>query len=319
MELQTHRIPGLVLTDHEFSVPLDYARPGGNRIKVFAREVVAAEKEGASLPWLLWLQGGPGIASPRPTANAGWLKRALERERERERERELPRRPVARPGGTGRSTPVTHQTLVVLASPQEQADYLKHFRADNIVRDAEAIRQELLGTAQRWSVLGQSYGGFLIARYLSAAPEGLKEAIITAGLPPLDRHADDVYRATYRRLKEKNRQYFERYPDDVPLIHEIVDYLAAHDVRLPGGGALTIRRFQQLGRSFGFSDGFEQVHYLLDNAFVAGPAGRELSYLFLREVENTFSHETFPDLRPAPRAVLLPGPRLELVGGARPG
>ena len=32
MRLATHRIPGLVLTDHEFSVPLDHARPGGERI-----------------------------------------------------------------------------------------------------------------------------------------------------------------------------------------------------------------------------------------------------------------------------------------------
>ncbi len=51
---------------------------------------------------------------------------------------------------------------------------------------------------ERWSVLGQSFGGFCVVNYLSQAPDGLAEAFITGGLPPLDRHPDDVYRATYR-------------------------------------------------------------------------------------------------------------------------
>ena len=33
------RTAGLVLTEHEFSVPLDHDRPDGERITVFAREV----------------------------------------------------------------------------------------------------------------------------------------------------------------------------------------------------------------------------------------------------------------------------------------
>lgn len=49
---------------------------------------------------------------------------------------------------------------------------LSHRRADNIVRDSEEIRRTLLGPDQRWSILGQSFGGFCGVRYLSAAPEG---------------------------------------------------------------------------------------------------------------------------------------------------
>ena len=63
---------------------------------------------------------------------------------------------------------------------------------------------------------------------------------------------------------------------------------------LPAGGRLSPRRFQQLGIAFGASDGFEGVHYLLEEAFVQGPAGRELSYAFLRAFENRFSFETDP-------------------------
>ena len=280
----THRLPGLVLTDREFTVPLDHNHPAGPQITVFAREVVAPGKEDAGLPWLVFFQGGPGYPSPRPDANSGWLKRALQDYRVL----------LLDQRGTGRSSPVTAQTLARLPSAQAQAAYVKHFRADAIVADAELIRAELLGKDGRWSVLGQSFGGFCVTRYLSAAPDGLREALITGGLPPLDRRADDIYRATYRTLAAKNRLYYERYPDDAVRAHEIVAYLAAHETTLPDGGLLSPRRFQQLGMGFGMSDGLEKLHYLLEEAFVEGATGRELSYPFLRGFENAFSFETNP-------------------------
>ena len=284
MHIATSRLPNLVLREHEFAVPLDHARPSGEQITIFAREVVALGNEAAESPWLVFFQGGPGFGAPRPETSSGWLKRALQEFRVL----------LLDGRGTGRSTPVTHQTLARFDSPADQANYLMHFRQDNIVRDAESIRCQLLGEARRWTALGQSFGGFCVTRYLSAAPEGLAEAIITGGLPPLDRHADDIYRATSQRLLAKNQRYFERYPADADLAREIASYLATHDVRLPGGGRLPPRRFQQLGIAFGASDGFEKVHYLLESAFVAGRGGRELSYAFLRGIENASSFETNP-------------------------
>jgi pimeloyl-ACP methyl ester carboxylesterase len=284
MQTRTSQLPDLILKEHEFIVPLDHAQPGGEQISVFAREVVASGKGDAELPWLVFFQGGPGFGAPRPDSNSGWLKRALQEFRVL----------LLDGRGTGRSTPVTHQTLARFDSPADQAAYLTHFRQDNIVRDAESIRRQLLGEAGRWTALGQSFGGFCVTRYLSAVPEGLAGAIITGGLPPLDRHADDIYRATYQRVLAKNRRYFERYPADADLAREIADYLAAHDVCLPGGRRLSPRRFQQLGIAFGASDGFEKVHYLLETAFVAGRDGRELSYSFLRGVEGASSFETNP-------------------------
>ena len=53
--------------------------------------------------------------------------------------------------GTGRSTPVA---ALAGMTAQQQADYLAHFRADSIVRDAEWIRREL--GVERWSVLGRA-------------------------------------------------------------------------------------------------------------------------------------------------------------------
>ncbi len=284
METHTHRLPGLVLTDHKFVVPLDYGDPDGEQISVYAREVVARKKRDDELPWLVFFQGGPGFGAPRPESKSGWLKRALKDYRVL----------LLDQRGTGRSTPVNYQTLARFGSPQAQADYLKHFRADSIVKDAEWIRRELVGEDQPWTGMGQSYGGFCLTHYLSAAPEGLREAIITGGLPSLDRPADDVYRATYRRVIDKNRRYYERYPDDIERVHEIVDYLINHKVRLPGGGHISPQRFQQIGFVFGMSDGFEQVHYLLEDAFVQGANGRELSYTFLRGMENSQPFETNP-------------------------
>ena len=280
MSTRRHSLPGLILTEMEFRVPLDHAKPGAEQISIFARGAVAPDKEDKNLPWLVFFQGGPGSAAPRPETNSGWLKRALQDYRVL----------LLDQRGTGRSTPVTHQALARFSSPQAQAAYVKHFRADNIVRDAEFIRSELVGETKPWSTLGQSFGGFCAVRYLSAAPEGLRQVFITGGLPPLARSADDIYRATYRRVADRNRRYYERYPEDAERAQEIVAFLTANRVRLPGGGVLTPRRFQQIGLAFGMSNGFEQAHYLLENAFVPGLAGRELSYVFLRGVEN---HQTF--------------------------
>src|SRR5204862_3690014 len=76
--MHSFRQPGTVLTDHVFTVPLDHADPAGPAIEVFAREVVAAAKAGHRLPWLVFLQGGPGGASPRPAGRESWLDRALD-------------------------------------------------------------------------------------------------------------------------------------------------------------------------------------------------------------------------------------------------
>ena len=45
MSIEVNYIPGLVLTDHTFEVPLDYSDPSGQKIRVFGREVVAKEFE----------------------------------------------------------------------------------------------------------------------------------------------------------------------------------------------------------------------------------------------------------------------------------
>jgi pimeloyl-ACP methyl ester carboxylesterase len=271
----SYRQPGTALTDHAFTVPLDHARPGGEQLELFAREVVAADKAADDLPWLLFLQGGPGFGSPRPVGRESWLDRALDDYRVL----------LLDQRGTGRSSPASRRTLARLGSAGAQAEYLSHLRADAIVADAELIRKELTGD-EPWSVLGQSFGGFCTVSYLSLAPEGIREAFITGGLPGLDASADDVYRASYPLVALKNAEHYARYPQDVELARDIARRLAAGETRLPSGAPLTVEAFQSVGRMLGSSTGSHTLHYLLENAF----AGGELSDDFLYQAE---SHLTF--------------------------
>jgi pimeloyl-ACP methyl ester carboxylesterase len=241
---------GLVLVEHEFQLPLDHSRPDGEKITVFAREV--ADPDGRDRPFLLFLQGGPGFEAPRPVGSPrspGWLDRVLRDYRVL----------LLDQRGTGRSTPVDDLTG---RTPQQQADYLAHFRADAIVRDAELIRDEL--GESPWSVLGQSFGGFCAFTYLSLAPKGLREVFITGGVPPVGRHIDDVYRATYIRTVDRVERYYRRYPADRNRVRELYELLESKDVRLPDGDRLTGRRLRQLGSLLGMSYGADQLHYLLE-------------------------------------------------------
>ena len=246
-----YHVPGAVLTEREHEVPLDHARPDGPKITLFSREVAAPD--GLDRPYLIFQQGGPGGEATRPTAPpSGWQKRAIADYRLL----------LIDQRGTGRSTPVGD---IPGDTPEEQAAYMTHMRADAIVRDAELIRQEL--GVDRWSILGQSFGGFCAMTYLSFAPAGLKEAFITGGLSPIGRPVDDVYSATYVRLIEKNRAYFERYPDDRQRLRDTLRRLDDEDVRLPSGERMTSRRFLQMGNKLGDSAGFELIHHVLELPF----------------------------------------------------
>jgi pimeloyl-ACP methyl ester carboxylesterase len=249
MSLTVHA-PGLVLTEHEVEVPLDHADRDGERISLFAREV--ADPDGRDRPFLVFLQGGPGQEAPRPTrgpTSPAWLDRALHDYRVLMLDQR----------GTGRSTPVGTLTGM---SPTEQADRLALFRADAIVADAELLREHL--GVDRWSILGQSFGGFCALHYLSVAPDSLHEGFFTGGVPPVRRPVDDVYRATYATMLERNRRYYRRYPGDRDRVRELHKRLDAGDVVLPNGDVVTSRRFRQVGSILGMSDGAEQLHYLLE-------------------------------------------------------
>lgn len=247
--------PGLRFTDHVVTVPLDHRRPGVAGIEIFAREVVAADRAGDDLPWLLYLEGGPGGKAPRPLRAESWLARAVRTHRVLLMDQR----------GTGRSTPITARTVGDMPADR-LATFLKLFRADSIVADAEILRERVAGGA-RWDTLGQSYGGFITMAYLSVAPQGLRTCYVTGGLPGLTATAGDVYARTYPRVAAKNAEYYRAFPGDVAEVRRIADHLDATEVLLPDGDRLTTRRLRLLGNSFGMSYGYAQVHWLIEQAW----------------------------------------------------
>ncbi len=245
----TSTVPGLVLTEHVLSLPLDHAHVDGPKIEVFGREVAAPD--GRDRPFLLFLQGGPGHEAPRPVgrpASPAWLERAL---------RDF-RVLMLDQRGTGRSTPYALPD----GDPEADAQRLTHFRADAIVGDAEAFREHL--GVDRWSVLGQSFGGFCALHYLTVAAESLREVFFTGGLPPVGRPVDDVYAATFATMRQLNQRYHRRFPGDVARLDRVLELCDAGEVRSPAGEVLSRRLVRTIGIQLGMDGGAEALHYLLE-------------------------------------------------------
>ena len=72
MRVATHRAPHFVFVEHEFEVPLDHESRRGEKITVFAREVIKVGREDDDLPWLVFL-GRPTYRSAPAWAPGTWL------------------------------------------------------------------------------------------------------------------------------------------------------------------------------------------------------------------------------------------------------
>ncbi|GEA52112.1 alpha/beta hydrolase [Vibrio inusitatus NBRC 102082] len=272
---------GCCYQNYTFEAPLNYSDSESGTLFLFAREVRLVGDENSTKPWLIFFQGGPGFPSPRPNGHSGWLKAALQRYRVL----------LLDQRGTGYSSVITHQTLAHLNS-EEQAQYLTHFRADNIVRDAELIREKL--GIEKWATLGQSYGGFCTLVYLSLFPESLLQCYVTGGIPSIDRPIDDVYEATFKRTKDKNNAFFRQFPLAQQLCQKIANHLVNNEEFLPNGQKFTVEQFQQVGINFGVSDTFLPIYYLLENAFVTANGKEFLSYEFLNAMLSEQAFQTNP-------------------------
>lgn len=310
--LTSYYLPGLAVEDHAIDVPLDWRGTSparlagiqgaptsplaeasaaekcdpafeGRSLRLFYRVVCAPENVGRDLPYLVYLQGGPGGAGPRLTSptSDGWVAEAVRHFR------------VILPDqrGTGCSSRVDGATIAREGDAAAQARFLKRFLADSIVRDLEYLRLKELGGV-RWVTLGQSYGGFLTLTYLSLFPEGVAASFTCGGIPHVPASAAEVYAHTFPRMAAKTGQYYARYPKDAMRVAAVADRVAAGGVTLPDGSPLTVERLQLLGSDFGMKPSFERMHWLFDHAFEEGdgsvptkdPAGLALSDGFLMSV-----------------------------------
>ena len=281
---------------------------------------------------LLYLQGGPGFGAPTPIvslalekSSSSWAGAALS---------QYDRIVLMDQRGTGRSTPVTKQSLETkfpdlflldnnennnnnndnTDDPEIQArwqtavdatvEYMAQFRADHIVQDAELIKEALLQPLENAAVdrpwgacLGQSFGGFCILTYLSqtsATPP--KVCLLTGGIGPAFCHADQVYTSLWHRVRDRSLQYYEMYPDDVALVRTIVRALVAQPTPLPSGGTLTARRFLQLGLALGGSpSSFARLHDMVQTALMENDDNDVVfSRAFLKAMETEQSYDDAP-------------------------
>lgn len=213
---------------------------------------------------ICYLQGGPGMACEVPLSNSSKTKVLLDKGYTIVY---LDQR------GTGLSTPLEVGTFKALIGEiqenetdqdytNRQLEFILNFRADSIVEDAESIRKSLIGD-EKWSLIGQSYGGFVSFTYLSKYPSSIREVLITGGVPPIGFNADDVYKATYERTRERNIHYYDKYPNDIEKVKNICNYLSKNRTALPNGGILSVERFQQLGLTFGALGATDSIHQLV--------------------------------------------------------
>lgn len=340
---------GLSIRAHRISCPLDhFAQPvatssveeldaaGERRISIFVREVVDsayANDSGAALERLeslVYLQGGPGHECTREGIGATpWIVSAARSHKFRVF--------LMDQRGTGYSSPLTVETILAEGLPAQQLKLLLCFRADSIVEDAEEVRKALLAVdtdnsttsgsigkdvsgkargstnvdsgAKKWTVLGQSYGGFCCYTYLSLRPNGLQRVLTTGGVPPVHPGctAEVVYEHTIKRVETQTKKYFERYPEDRAIINGVVRHIIERDQEdkncvMPSGTRLSYPYLQALGIILGTAGGAERLHFLFERAWedftaVDGTTEKgsaQLSYSFLKRCDDFFAFDTNP-------------------------
>ncbi|MDN3445382.1 alpha/beta fold hydrolase [Microbacterium sp. APC 3901] len=252
MTTTIRRLLDLTVEEHTLTVPLVWGDAADSRtIDIFAR--VVTREGGERLPYLVFLQGGPGHEAPRPfhaSSSPAWLDEALAHYRV----------VMLDQRGTGLSTPVGDADLE--RGSDEVAEHLTHLRADSIVRDCEAMREHL--SAETWSVLGQSFGGFTTLAYLSTDADSLADVFITGGLSTVNRHPDEVYALCYDKMRAASEKYYRRFPEHRVVMRRLVDRAAAGDIVLPDGEVVSPSRLRSVGSALGTNDGWQTVWSLLE-------------------------------------------------------
>jgi len=253
MPTTVRRMQDLTVEDHFIEVPLVWGDPADGRT-ITVHAAVVSREGGESLPYLTFLQGGPGNEAPTPfhaPTNPGWLDDALAHYRV----------VLLDQRGTGTSSPVSDAILDEL-SAAEVAEYLAHLRAHAIVRDAEAMREHL--GAETWSTLGQSFGGFTTLAYLSTDAGSLADVFITGGLSAIGRHPDEVYALCYDKMRVMTERYYRRFPEHRDAVRRLVDLADAGRIMLPGGEVVSRSRLRSIGSLLGGDNGWQTLWALLE-------------------------------------------------------
>jgi pimeloyl-ACP methyl ester carboxylesterase len=277
-------IDRMVVTGHRIDVPVDWNEPSGPQISVHAREVVAAEHAGdEGRPAIVWFQGGPGHEVAFPEYRGSWLEQLLTRYRVL----------LLDQRGTGLSTPLEARSLP-FTDPAALGQYLRNFRQDSIVRDADRFRTTLYGEDTDWYVFGQSFGGFCSLTYLSTLPEHVRGVIITGGFAPVLHETEEICTRLFNHVATRNADYYARFPGDAARVRRIVDHLESNHEIDGQGQRLSARRFLMLGVKIGLQHGAAELHGIIERADNDLEQLHMLSGVIHAHVAGTMSPATNP-------------------------
>ena len=263
--------PGVQQREHEIEVPVDRADPTAGTISVFARELFTD----ASLPYLIYFQGGPGKPGPRTVMQ--WIPEALRRYRillidER---------------GTGRSTKIDRTTPERITPRM-----LSHLRPPDVAADAEDLRLHL--GIEQWDVLGNSFGAACAGSYLSYFPHGVRRAHLVGSVPEPEMDVDAFHRAEFRLLRERQQLLFTEIPWLKGRVEEVARYVDTHEVLMPTGEQLSSTRLRSAGVLLGEEGDFGALANLFEMPFTTHQGEKRLRGDFLAQLGAIISLETMP-------------------------
>ena len=114
-------------------------------------------------------------------------------------------------------------------------------REATILKEKRKVREERMASrggptdkiagGKRLTLIGQSFGGFCMLRYLSAYPDAIERCLFTCGLAPVGKPVEEVYRATFKRMEKRNARFYRRYPDEIENVRDLV---RQHRIQLVG-------------------------------------------------------------------------------------
>ena len=177
--------------------PLNYDQPQGEKARIFYYYKKATNFKNP----VVFFNGGPGYDS---SSSSTVLEQALTKFELNGKIDFI----YLDQRGTGCSTP-----HFALGADTNTLENLKWAASLGIVEDAELVRKTLLGD-KKWKVFGQSYGAYIVYRYIEKHPEGISKAFAHGNAFGVS----DMDGSYYRILSQQKvmDRFLKLYPDLKP-------------------------------------------------------------------------------------------------------
>lgn len=262
-----------------FNAPLDYHHKQSEKIAIYGRLFFTEANRDSQV--FIYLQGGPGFQCSANLHTSAPFVELLKTHRVF----------LLDQRGTGKSSRISYLKAKSFTSPKRLADYLTHFRADSIVKDAELARKKL--NIKKWFLVGQSWGGFISYHYICAFPQSIKGVMLFGGVPPVV--ADNpkaVYQALNPILIARNQELYHTYPALKKTVNQVRKVIESGVVQYPGL-QVTVEKLQSLGMALGGNDGIKQLNDMFYDPFEDATQS-QLNYEFAKTIHEAVAFESNP-------------------------